>query len=111
AVTGEESFSDALIGKNNSQKSQAIEWLVQEQDALTAKQVLNAWLDGNLYYVSDKSSANHQALYVIDNLKSAKQAQSAWGRDPLVIENSRQFKKVRVNNRLRREIRSELASL
>ncbi|MDN2480426.1 urea ABC transporter permease subunit UrtB [Vibrio agarivorans] len=111
AVSGEESFSDALIGKNNSQKSQAIEWLVQEQDALTAKHVLNAWLDGNLYYFSDKSSVNHQALYVIDNLKSAQQAQSAWGRDPLVIENSRQFKKVRVNNRLRREIRSELASL
>ncbi|QIA64049.1 urea ABC transporter permease subunit UrtB [Vibrio astriarenae] len=111
AVSSQESFSEALIGKNNSQKSQAIEWLVAEQDATTAKVVLNAWFDGNLYYFSDKSSAAYQALFVIENLKTAKSADSAWGGEPLVIENSREFKKVRVNNRLRREIRSELASL
>ncbi|MGR5419968.1 urea ABC transporter permease subunit UrtB [Vibrio sp. PNB22_4_1] len=111
AVTGKESFSDALIGKSTSQKLQAIEWLVEAQNAEIAKRVLNAWLDGNLYYFSDKFAENHQALYVVDNLKSAKQATSAWGNESLTIENNRQFKKVRVNNRLRKEIRTELASL
>ncbi|MDR9829114.1 urea ABC transporter permease subunit UrtB [Vibrio sp. FNV 38] len=110
-VEDKSSFSQAVIGKKNAQKEQAITWLVTNQDAEVSQVVLEAWLNGNLYYFDQSSSADHQALYVIGNVKTAKQAQSAWGEQMIAVENSRQFKKVRVNNRLRKDIRAQLASL
>lgn len=111
AVSDQASFEQALIGKNNSHKQQAIEWLVANSEANQAKLILNSWLNGQLYYFDQSSSEHHQALFVIDDPKKAPLAQYAWSEQTLAIENSRQFKRVRVNNRLRREIRAELASL
>ncbi|OBT10133.1 urea ABC transporter permease subunit UrtB [Vibrio sp. UCD-FRSSP16_10] len=111
AITDLSSFEKALIGKKNAQKQQAIAWLVNNQQAEIAQTVLNAWLAGNLYYLNPSLSSNQQSLYITTNVKTATEATSAWSEQIVAIENSRQLKKVRVNNRLRKEIRLQLAVL
>jgi urea transport system permease protein len=105
------SFNAALLGKNNSDKTQAIEWLVGTQSSEQAKTLLSAWLEGDLYYYGDRKSEHYQTFYVVDNPKTDSVALAAWSDSTLAIDNSRDFKKVRVNNRLRGEIRAELASI
>ena len=104
-------FTKALMGKNNQQKQAAVVWLVQSHSAELAKPILSAWLEGNLYYLNDKTSNQNQSLFIIQDIKKQKFAVDAWDDSTLAITNPRQFKKIRVNNILRRAIRSELALL
>ncbi len=48
-----------------------------------------------------KQSEKYKQLYLIQSIKTATSAQSVWDDSTLNIENVRQFKKVRVNNKLR----------
>lgn len=111
SVSDRGTFAQALIGKNNPQKEEAMAWIVENESELVAKSVLTAWLEGDLYYVKDKKSEQYQALYISDNIKKSPAAKSAWDDTTMAVESSRQFSKVRVNNRLRGKIRLEIASL
>ncbi|WP_394150263.1 urea ABC transporter permease subunit UrtB [Vibrio maritimus] len=111
SVSDRGTFAQALIGKNNPQKEEAMAWIVENESELVAKSVLTAWLEGDLYYVKDKKSEQYQALYISDNIKKSPDAKSAWDDTTMAVESSRQFSKVRVNNRLRGKIRLEIASL
>lgn len=110
-VSDRESFSKVLIGKSTPQKQAAMSWLVDHEPSDVAKSVLTAWLHGNLYYFNDKSSDQYQQLFLSSDIRNAAQVVSAWSDTTLDVESSRQFKKVRVNNKLRSLIRLEIASL
>lgn len=110
-VSDNASFTKALVGKKTSEKESAIDWLIASQSEGVAKPLLTSWLNGTLYYVSDRKSEHYQQLYVIQGIKTATQAQSAWNYETLAIESSKQFKKVRVNNKLRGILRVEIASM
>jgi urea transport system permease protein len=110
-VSDNASFTKALVGKKTSEKESAIDWLIASQPEGVAKPILTSWLNGTLYYVSDRKSEHYQQLYVIQGIKTATQAQSAWNYETLAIESSKQFKKVRVNNKLRGILRIEIASM
>lgn len=111
SISDRESFSQALIGKNNPQKEVAITWIVENESNDVAKSVLTAWLHGDLFYFNDRKSEHYQHLYISADIKSQPQADSAWGDATLAVEKSRQFKKVKVNNKLRGLIRLEIAAL
>ncbi|KDN28366.1 ABC transporter permease [Vibrio fortis] len=110
-VSDNASFTKALVGKKTSEKESAIEWLIASQPEGVAKPLLTSWLNGTLYYVSDRKSDYYKQLYLIEGIKTATQAQSAWGNEALAIESTKQFKKVRVNNKLRGILRIEIASM
>jgi urea transport system permease protein len=76
-----------------------------------SKPILDGWLNGDLYYFNDKQSEQYKQLYLIQSIKTATSAQSVWDESSLSIENARQFKKVRVNNKLRGILRGEIASI
>lgn len=110
-VSDNASFTKALVGKKTSEKESAIEWLIALQPEGVAKPLLTSWLNGTLYYVSDRKSDYYKQLYLIKGIKTATQAQSAWSNEALAIESTKQFKKVRVNNKLRGILRIEIASM
>ena len=110
-VSDDASFTKALVGKKTSEKESAIEWLIASQPEGVAKPLLTSWLNGTLYYVSDRKSDYYKQLYLIKGIKTATQAQSAWSNEALAIESTKQFKKVRVNNKLRGILRIEIASM
>ncbi|MFM2579761.1 urea ABC transporter permease subunit UrtB [Vibrio fortis] len=110
-VSDNASFTKALVGKKTSEKESAIEWLIASQPEGVAKPLLTSWLNGTLYYVSDRKSDYYKQLYLIKGIKTATQAQSAWSNEALAIESTKQFKKVRVNNKLRGILRIEIASM
>ncbi|KAB0304476.1 urea ABC transporter permease subunit UrtB [Vibrio fortis] len=110
-VSDNASFTKALVGKKTSEKESAIEWLIASQPEGVAKPLLTSWLNGTLYYVSDRKSDYYKQLYLIEGVKTATQAQSAWSNKALAIESTKQFKKVRVNNKLRGILRIEIASM
>ncbi|MGR5556935.1 urea ABC transporter permease subunit UrtB [Vibrio fortis] len=110
-VSDNASFTKALLGKKTSEKESAIEWLIASQPEGVAKPLLTSWLNGTLYYVSDRKSDYYKQLYLIEGIKTATQAQSAWGNETLSVESTKQFKKVRVNNKLRGILRIEIASM
>ena len=108
-----QSLSDirtALLSKKNSVKQEIIEWLEQSPNTDQSKAILSPWLEGDLYYrkVDD-------ALFVISDLKKGKTAQpipdDSNTIEPVVIENTRDFSKVRTNNSLRSDIRDVLARI
>ena len=110
-VSDDASFTKALVGKKTSEKELAIEWLIASQPEGVAKPLLTSWLNGTLYYVSDRKSDYYKQLYLIEGIKTATQAQSAWSNETLAVESTKQFKKVRVNNKLRGILRIEIASI
>ena len=110
-VSDNASFTKALVGKKTSEKESAIEWLIASQPEGVAKPLLTSWLNGTLYYVSDRKSDYYKQLYLIEGIKTATQAQSAWSNETLAVESTKQFKKVRVNNKLRGILRIEIASM
>ncbi|MCG9638782.1 urea ABC transporter permease subunit UrtB [Vibrio sp. Isolate34] len=110
-ITDEASFTKALVGKKTSDKELAIDWVIETQEEDVSKPILDGWLNGNLYYFNDKQSEQYKQLYLIQSIKTATSAQSVWGESSLSIENARQFKKVRVNNKLRGILRGEIASI
>ena len=110
-ITDEASFTKALVGKKTSDKELAIDWVIETQMEDVSKPILDGWLNGNLYYFNDKQSEQYKQLYLIQSIKTATSAQSVWDESSLSIENARQFKKVRVNNKLRGILRGEIASI
>ncbi|CAK3938253.1 urea ABC transporter permease subunit UrtB [Vibrio sp. 10N.286.51.C3] len=110
-ITDEASFTKALVGKKTSDKELAIDWVIETQTEDVSKPILDGWLNGNLYYFGDKQSEQYKQLYLIQSIKTATSAQSVWDESSLSIENARQFKKVRVNNKLRGILRGEIASI
>ncbi|CDT67669.1 urea ABC transporter permease subunit UrtB [Vibrio coralliirubri] len=110
-ITDEASFTKALVGKKTSDKELAIDWVIETQTEVVSKPILDGWLNGNLYYFGDKQSEQYKQLYLIQSIKTATSAQSVWDDSTLNIENPRQFKKVRVNNKLRGILRGEIASI
>lgn len=110
-VSDNASFTKALVGKKMSEKESAIEWLIASQPEGVAKPLLTSWLNGTLYYVSDRKSDYYKQLYLIEGIKTATQAQSPWSSETLAVESTKQFKKVRVNNKLRGILRIEIASM
>ncbi|CAH6794798.1 Urea ABC transporter, permease protein UrtB [Vibrio chagasii] len=110
-ITDEASFTKALVGKKTSDKELAIDWVIETQTEDVSKPILDGWLNGNLYYFSDKQSEQYKQLYLIQSIKTATSAQSVWDDSTLNIENAKQFKKVRVNNKLRGILRGEIASI
>lgn len=110
-ITDEASFTKALVGKKTSDKELAIDWVIETQTEDVSKPILDGWLNGNLYYFNEKQSEQYKQLYLIQNIKIATSAQSIWTDSTLNIENPRQFKKVRVNNKLRGMLRGEIASI
>ncbi|MFA0125784.1 urea ABC transporter permease subunit UrtB, partial [Vibrio sp. 10N.261.48.A2] len=97
--------------KKTSDKELAIDWVVEAQTGDVSKPILDGWLNGNLYYFNDKQSEYYQQLYLIQSIKTATSALSVWDQSSLSIENAKQFKKVRVNNKLRGILRGEIASI
>ncbi|NOH92361.1 urea ABC transporter permease subunit UrtB [Vibrio sp. AIC-3] len=110
-ITDEASFTKALVGKKTSDKELAIDWVIETQTGDVSKAILDGWLNGNLYYFNEKQSEQYKQLYLIQSIKTATSAQSVWDDSTLNIENARQFKKVRVNNKLRGILRGEIASI
>ncbi|WP_261882627.1 urea ABC transporter permease subunit UrtB [Vibrio pelagius] len=110
-VSDSASFTKALIGKKTSEKESAIEWIIASQPEGVALPLLNSWLNGTLYYVNDRKSDHYKQLYLIEGIKTATHAQSAWSDETLAIESTKPFKKVRVNNKLRGILRIEIASM
>ncbi|MEZ9453389.1 urea ABC transporter permease subunit UrtB [Vibrio splendidus] len=110
-ITDEASFTKALVGKKTSDKELAIDWVIETQTEDVSKPILDGWLNGNLYYFGDKQSEQYKQLYLIQSIKTATSAQSVWTDSTLNIEKTRQFKKVRVNNKLRGILRGEIASI
>lgn len=110
-ITDEASFTKALVGKKTSDKELAIDWVIETRAENVSKPILDGWLNGNLYYFYDKQSEQYKQLYLIQSIKTATSAQSVWDESSLNIENARQFKKVRVNNKLRGILRGEIASI
>ncbi|MDP2590464.1 urea ABC transporter permease subunit UrtB [Vibrio splendidus] len=110
-ITDEASFTKALVGKKTSDKELAIDWVVERQTEDVSKPILDGWLNGNLYYFNEKQSEQYKQLYFIQSIKTATSAQSVWTDSTLNIEKTRQFKKVRVNNKLRGILRGEIASI
>ena len=110
-ITDEASFTKALVGKKTSDKELAIDWVIETQTEDVSKPILDGWLNGNLYYFNEKQSEQYKQLYLIQSIKTATSAQSVWTDSTLNIENARQFKKVRVYNKLRGILRGEIASI
>ncbi|MBE8566786.1 urea ABC transporter permease subunit UrtB [Vibrio sp. OPT20] len=110
-ITDEASFTKALVGKKTSDKELAIDWVIETQTEGVSKPILDGWLNGNLYYFNEKQSEQYKQLYLIQSIKTATSAQSVWTDSTLNIEKTRQFKKVRVNNKLRGILRGEIASI
>jgi urea transport system permease protein len=104
-------FSKILTGKSTAKKQQAIYWLVRTQPTDIANPILSAWLNGQLYHLEAPGESRHQALYITSSSAAGSEAMNVWSDETYVIENKRQFKKVRVNNKLRGILRLEIASL
>ncbi|NOI57203.1 urea ABC transporter permease subunit UrtB [Vibrio coralliilyticus] len=104
-------FSKILTSKSTAKKQQAIYWLVRTQPANVAHPILSAWLNGQLYHLKAPGESRHQALYITSSPAAGSEAMNVWSDETYVIENKRQFKKVRVNNKLRGILRLEIASL
>ncbi|WP_099608130.1 urea ABC transporter permease subunit UrtB [Vibrio coralliilyticus] len=104
-------FSKILTSKSTAKKQQAIYWLVRTQPADIAHPILSAWLNGQLYHLKAPGEPREQALYITSSPAAGSEAMNVWSDKTYVIENKRQFKKVRVNNKLRGILRLEIASL
>jgi len=94
-----------LSSKNYDQKALAIKRIADENPA-QAYTALKALLDGELYY----AKAN-KALYLIQQTGDNYIFTPLSGGEPITQQRKRGFKKARVNNRLRSQIRQALANM
>lgn len=99
-------MSVALQGKSTKQKLLAIEWLITSPEQVQNQAILQAWLDGRLYI--HKST---KQLAVIEKLTVGAEAQFIVSTTVSTVDNMGSFKKIRVNNKLRKVIRRNLAKL
>ncbi len=97
----------ALSDKNYNKKSAAIN-VITQQNPPEGRPAMRAMLEGQLYYAK-----RGKALYILKDSKNHYEFTPLFDTDsalkPVVQENKRGFKKVRVNNRLRTQIRLLLA--
>ena len=107
----QDTFSQVLLSKNSANKQQAVNWLVASYPAEISKPILAAWLEGDLFYLKDTNNPLNASLFIIHTLKVDAQAKHVWSDQTLKVESKRQFKKVKVNNKLRSVLRSEIATL
>lgn len=107
----QDTFSQVLLSKNSANKQQAVNWLVASYPAEISKPILAAWLEGDLFYLKDTNNPLNASLFIIHTLKVDAQAKHVWSDQTLEVESQRQFKKVKVNNKLRSVLRSEIATL
>lgn len=99
-------MSAALQGKSNKQKQAAITWLMANPNQSQSQLILQSWLDSELFI--EKST---KRLAVMNKLAVGEQAQFIVSGSSITVDNKRAFKKIRVNNKLRKLIRSNLAKL
>ncbi len=106
----ESSLEDAwktLSQKNYNKKAEAIEVIAQENPP-EARPAMKAMLEGQLYYAK-RGKALYFLKEVNDNYEFTPLFDTDPALKPVLQENRRGFKKVKVNNRLRRMIRQLLA--
>ena len=94
-----------LINKNNKAKSEAIENITQSNTPQTIK-ILESLLEGKLYYrKSDKTvfyfNQQDEDYHLEEILSGAK----------TVTQKKRDYRKITINNKLRRKLRQSIASL
>ena len=95
---------ELLMSNSFDDKAQAIDLLVTEENPRT-KEVLHLLLDSQLFYHKKENK-----LYVITDYDEGKLAKALDGTEQ-VISKKRDFKKVTLNNNLRRQINRILAEL
>ncbi|WP_238030261.1 MULTISPECIES: urea ABC transporter permease subunit UrtB [unclassified Photobacterium] len=100
------SLVSILTMKKTPPKIKAIEWLANNDNKIRSEKILTAWLNGELYL--NKSS---KQLVVINDFKTGMSARPIINTKNVIIDNKRDFKKIRVNNKLRKEINIQLALL
>lgn len=96
-----EQASELLRDKSFKKKAEAVDLLITKGDERT-KTVLEALLDGKLYY--HKQDDNIAIV-------NGKVIEDAITNEPLPAANKKDFKKITVNNTLRKQIRAGLARL
>ncbi len=98
-----------LTSKNYNNKARAIE-VIAQQNPSEARPAMQAMLEGQLYY-----ARRGKTLYLLkkneDNYEFTPLFANGSTTEPVVQEGKRGFKKVKVNNRLRRMLRQFLAVL
>ncbi|PSV22629.1 urea ABC transporter permease subunit UrtB [Photobacterium leiognathi subsp. mandapamensis] len=100
------SFVSTLTVKKTVQKIKAIEWLVNNENTQQSEKILTAWLNGKLY-IEKKS----ELLFIISDLNKGNNAIAIDNSQTVIIENKQHYQKIRVNNKLRKEISTQLALL
>ncbi len=100
-----EDLTPKILSRKFDDRKSAADWLSESQPAL-AKVVLSQWLEGSLYI--HKPS---QALYSIDSLKEGSIAHHISDGSEVIIQTKRDFKKAKLNNKLRSYLRLQLAKI
>ncbi len=96
---------NTLSKKSYSDKAEAIEAIVQ-QNPPEALPALKAMLEGQLFYAK-----SNKALFILREDGDNYLFTPLFGGNTATQENKRGYKKVRINNRLRVQIRQSLASM
>jgi len=94
-----------LSTKNYSNKSRAIE-NIAKQNPPQAIDALKAMLDGKLFY-----SKSDKQLFIMQEVAGSYNFTHLFNSSQITQDNRRGFKKVKINNKLRRLIRQSLASM
>lgn len=98
-----------LSQRNFAKKQQAIEWLVLSRH-ISAARILNGLLEGQIYYHRQSKRLFHIAVLNI-NEPAFLIEDSKADSEKVLITNRRDYKKVKLNNRLRSAVRLGLAQL
>jgi len=96
---------ETLSSKNYTQKALAIQ-TIAEENPTQAYTALKAMLEGELYYAK-----RNKQLYIISQSGDNYTFTPLFDGEPVTQERKRGFKKAKVNNQLRRQIRQALATL
>ncbi|SMY16895.1 urea ABC transporter permease subunit UrtB [Photobacterium aquimaris] len=100
------SFVSTIEGKNNDAKVNAISWLSKTDNTQRQKIIFSAWIKGQLY-INKKDNR----LYKIERVNEKTHSFSIGNGKNTIILNKKGFKKIRVNNKLRNELKMRLAIL
>ena len=97
--------SQGLLENSNKKKASAVEQLagIDDERVLPA---LKAMLDGKLFF-----KKSDEALVVITELEDGATVYNLYAQSDELIENKKSIKKVRINNKLRRLLRSKIGVL
>ncbi|WP_305845685.1 urea ABC transporter permease subunit UrtB [Photobacterium kishitanii] len=98
------SFVSTISGKNNTEKINAIKWLSNTDNIERKQEIFTSWINGKLYI-----NKKDKILYRIEKLKPDLNGFAIDDGKIITIANKRHFKKIRVNNNLRNEIKKQIA--